>query len=154
MNKRLFTNPIIQFVMLFVNIALINAQYDYSELVPMNEYSQNFRTLDCWECFQAQGKMCHHRLYMSIMILTGSSNFGHSICCKPDYHEGLCQTSGDLICGPPSKYEEGYEGSYSEVLNDDMTNYQMFAFCPAVNPNRCGLNDTNPNMHVYGTSEE
>ena len=29
-------------------------------LVPMSEYGPlNYRTLNCWECFEAQGRMCH-----------------------------------------------------------------------------------------------
>ena len=45
---------------------------DKSPIVPMSEYiapegkDPNWRALDCWQCFQAQGRMCHHKNYKSI----------------------------------------------------------------------------------------
>jgi hypothetical protein len=35
------------------------AAHDFSPLVPMNDYSKNTRALNCWECFEAEGKMCY-----------------------------------------------------------------------------------------------
>lgn len=38
---------------------------DYTPLVPMSEFvktdgtSSDWRALDCWQCFEAQGRMCH-----------------------------------------------------------------------------------------------
>ena len=37
---------------------IVGAQYDYSELVDMSKYNKDFRSLSCWECYQARGKMC------------------------------------------------------------------------------------------------
>ena len=68
----------------------VGCQYDYSALVPMSEYSKNYRTLNCWECFDARGKMCHDKDYQSMFRVTGSSNFGHGVCCKPDYEGQHC----------------------------------------------------------------
>ena len=133
---------------------LVMAQYDYSELVDMADYSKNYRTLDCWECFQAKGKMCHPRNYQSIMLLTGSSNFGHSICCKPDYTGNNCNSNEVLTCGPPSIEANPDNSKYSQVLNDDNRNYQMFAFCPALKPERCGMNSTDNGMTIYATQDE
>ena len=59
----------------------------------MNEYAENFRTLNCWECFEARGKMCIKSDYSSMIAETGSSNRGHGICCKTWYEEGLCAPS-------------------------------------------------------------
>jgi len=69
------------------------AVYDYSALVPMDEYSEDYRTLSCWECFTARGKMCHSTDYSSMLLVTGSSNFGHGVCCKPGYTGEHCETS-------------------------------------------------------------
>ena len=74
------------FFLLFLYLNdFVQGQYDYSPLVPMDEYEKDYRTLNCWECFQARGKMCHDTDYSSMMLTTGSSNFGHAICCKPGY---------------------------------------------------------------------
>lgn len=52
-------------------------------LVPMSEYRWNeFRTLNCWECFEAQGKMCHHEDYIHNVALLESGNWGDGACCK------------------------------------------------------------------------
>ena len=33
-------------------------------LVPMSEYSGGeYRTLNCWECFEARGRICHNQDY-------------------------------------------------------------------------------------------
>lgn len=64
----------------------------------MSEYTKNYRTLDGWECFKAQGKFCHDENNNSMIQVTGSSNAGHGICCKPDY-EGLhCNSDGEHRC--------------------------------------------------------
>ena len=89
--------------MLFALIHSVAAVYDYSELVPMEEYSENYRTLDCWECFWARGKMCHDTDYSSMFKVTGSSNRGHGICCKPDYNGKHCGPSDEFhTCSDPS----------------------------------------------------
>jgi len=68
----------------------------------MSTYKNNYRTLDCWECFEAQGKMCHDENHANMNKITGSSNAGHAICCKPDYKEGLCDSNNNPICSLPS----------------------------------------------------
>jgi hypothetical protein len=73
----------------------VKAAYDYSEIVPMSSYDKDYRTLSCWECFEAKGVMCHNKNYDSMILETGSSNFGHGICCKPGYNEGYCATEGN-----------------------------------------------------------
>lgn len=67
-------------------IASVEAQYDYSPIVPMRDYKYNYRTLNGWECFEAQGKFCHDSNHQSMFLITGSTNYGHGICCKPDYN--------------------------------------------------------------------
>ena len=70
----------------------------------MSDYSKDYRTLSCWECFQAKGKMCHDKNYDSMIVETGSSNFGHGICCKPGFNDGFCATEGNdkHICSEPA----------------------------------------------------
>ena len=75
----------------FSIINLISSQYyDSGPIFDMNDYDNYIRTLDCWECFEANGKMCIRKDYLSMIYITGSSNYGHGICCKPGYNEGLC----------------------------------------------------------------
>ncbi len=66
------------------------ARYDYSKLVPMDDYDKEYRVLSCWECFSANGKMCSYVDNRSMYYLTRSSNPGHGICCKPDSNVRLC----------------------------------------------------------------
>jgi len=76
----------------------VRAAYDSSELVPMKDYSADYRTLSCWECFEAQGKMCHDKDHESMIGVTGSSNVGHGVCCKPGYSGDHCNDEGDQVC--------------------------------------------------------
>ena len=71
-------------------LSAANARYDSSTLVPMSEYTKNYRSLDGWECFKAEGKFCRHKSNKSMIKVTGSSNIGHGICCKPDVFTGEC----------------------------------------------------------------
>lgn len=34
--------------------------------------------------------MCISRNYSSMIEVTGSSNYGHGICCKPNVTTGIC----------------------------------------------------------------
>jgi len=49
----------------------------------MRDYDKDFRALNCWECFDSFGKMCHSTSSFKHTSITGSSNMGHGICCKP-----------------------------------------------------------------------
>ena len=39
------------------------AQNRDAPLVPMADYEEYFRVLDCWDCFKARGRMCFDRYY-------------------------------------------------------------------------------------------
>jgi len=69
----------------------------------MSEYSLNYRTFSCWECFEARGKMCIDQNYQSMIRETGSSNRGHGICCKSDFYGQYCSKDGSdgHICSDP-----------------------------------------------------
>tara|TARA_B110000285_G_C15067648_1_gene586082 strand:+ start:176 stop:409 length:234 start_codon:yes stop_codon:yes gene_type:complete len=67
----------------------------------MSTYKANYRTLDCWECFKAKGKMCHDKKNLSMISATGSSNKAHGICCKPDYTGDHCDNNEKVSCSLP-----------------------------------------------------
>jgi len=48
---------------------------------------------------QAEGKICGKKDGSSNIAVTGSSNQGHGICCKPDnVTDSHCKSEGDYIC--------------------------------------------------------
>ena len=68
--------------------------------------------------------MCHDKGHESMISVTGSSNFGHAICCKPDYLEGPCsdaEGSGYICSQPASVWESG--DAYKEILTNGELNY-------------------------------
>ena len=65
----------------------------------MAEYNYTVRTTDCWECFEANGKMCTLKdESASMFYLTGTLNRGYGLCCKPDNMDELCVTNEKMIC--------------------------------------------------------
>jgi hypothetical protein len=120
----------------------VRAAYDYSDLVPMSQYSKDYRTLSCWECMDAEGKMCHDRDHKSMILTTGSSNFGHGVCCKPGSTNEHCVggAGSDHICSQPALAKDTPE-KYKPILTGGV-NYQMFAFCPKTNPKMCGISNS------------
>ena len=94
----------------------VRARYDKGPLVDMKDYKDNFRTLDCWECFEARGKMCHDKDYSSMMRVTGSSNKGHGVCCKTDYEGKHCNNDGEHVCSAPS-YDDNKKSEFKDVLS-------------------------------------
>ena len=69
---------------LFLAILSVKSVYDSSTpMMPMSDYTSDFRVFSCWECFEAKGVMCHDKDHQSMIRVTGSSNFGHGVCCKP-----------------------------------------------------------------------
>ena len=107
-------------------------------LVPMSDYPNNYRTLNCWECFEAQGRMCHHEGYdhSKVFSMLESGNKGDGFCCKNDVTEGICvQGYIDLHCSTPSVREMGQkDGIHNDIFSPNDRNYQMFAFCPGITP--------------------
>lgn len=67
-------------------------------IVPMTEYvppdsyyPSDYRVLDCWQCFEAQGKICHDEGHKSLFHHTKTAINGYGFCCKPGYNEGYCK---------------------------------------------------------------
>ena len=140
---------IVFFLLEFINAQLIASNYyDSSPIVPMSEYKNVYRTLSCWECFEAQGKMCIDRNYLSMISITGSSNSGHGICCKTESAEFPCVSSDSIICSEPAKNSQ-----VSAILTADGSNYSMFSFCPAINQEVCGISDKNTNIDMNLTAQ-
>lgn len=62
-----------------------------SEYVPSDDYyPKDFRLLDCWQCFKAQGKVCKDKDYTSLYGHVLTTNPGRIFCCKQDYNEEYC----------------------------------------------------------------
>lgn len=75
------------------------------------------------------------------MQVTGSSNFGHGVCCKPNSTNEHCVSgSGGHTCSQPVSETET-SAEYKNILTDGI-NYQMFAFCPKTNPKTCGISNS------------
>lgn len=109
-------------------------------------YPTDYRILNCWECFEAQGKLCMDQGHNSLYHLTGSSNPGNAFCCKPDSNEGYCKQGGvhsykgkeediTTVCSQPST---GASGDFKSILTGNR-NHQLFAFCPSINHQKCGV---------------
>lgn len=78
----------------------VDAVFPGSKIVPMSEYSpspfckdcpKDFRVLDCWQCFEAQGKVCMDKNHRSLYYHMETSKAGAVFCCDPNYNEGYCK---------------------------------------------------------------
>ena len=100
---------------------LVNGYDSSTDLVPMKDYTKNYyRVLDCWQCFQAQGRMCHKKDYQvsaeyRIKVLR-SPNVGNGVCCKPDSTEGICAPDSDHSCSMKS-FDDDPSSTYNSVLS-------------------------------------
>jgi len=106
----------------------VSAQYDYGPLVNMADYSKNYRTTDCFECFEARGKFCHSKTYGSMMSITGSSNYGHGLCCKPDYNGANCNSDSSNYCSEPSYFTNTTAPDFN-IVSEGSLDHQLYAFC-------------------------
>ena len=130
-------SPILITVISIINV--IMAQ----EIELMQDYKKYYRIVDCWDCFQAQGRMCHKKDYdfsdmRYVMNVLRTSNLGKAVCCKPDSTEGYCAPNEQHSCSMKS-LDNDEDSEYIDVLSADNRNYQMFAFCPTLSRQICGL---------------
>lgn len=132
-----------------------SAKYDkVSPFVNMKDYKDDYRVLDCWECFEARGKMCHDKDYGSMMKVTRSSNKGHGICCKPDFYGEHCNSDSLHICSEPV-HDTNSDSKYKDILSTENLNYQMFAFCTTTNQKNCGISSsTSVDMSLKASQTE
>ena len=114
-------------------------------------YPTNFRVLDCWQCFRAKGKICIDKDGKSLYPHTKDSVFGNALCCKPDNNDNYCNSGEPIkvgnseitpLCSPPSYSTEENDSSVRSVLTGQR-NYLYWAFCPAVQPPKCGMPNNN-----------
>ena len=93
-------------LMMLILLTIISTVYadqrigiDSSPIVNMTEYNYTTRSLDCWQCFEANGKMCTLRdTKESMLYLTGTTNRGYGLCCSPNSTEEVCNTNEKMIC--------------------------------------------------------
>jgi hypothetical protein len=72
----------------------------------MSDYDQNFRALDCWDCFEAQGKTCHNRDASKHKELIGKDSNFLGVCCKPGSTDKECMKDKDQICSEPAHLDD------------------------------------------------
>ena len=78
----------------------------------MKDYLQQYRLLNCWECFYAMGKMCtSDNIYPD----------GQGICCKPNATHKKCTSFGNQECSQPVAIHDTNE-KYAGVLTDKVYN--------------------------------
>ena len=91
--KYIGINLIISYI---IDAGLVSCQYyDPSPLVPMSQYTNDYRTLSCYECWFAQGRMCVSRTSDTMFDYTGSTNYNHGICCKTGVTSNVCSQTND-----------------------------------------------------------
>lgn len=110
-------------------------------------YPSEYRVLNCWECFEAEGKICTDFGHNSLYHHTKSSDPGNAFCCKPDSKDGYCQDGAKhdydgveegivSVCSEPSN---GAPNSKFQSILTNGKNHQMFAYCPSINHQKCGI---------------
>ena len=103
-------------------LGLVVGKYDLDTSIDtlMADYSDNYRTFDCWECFNAKGKFCHDRNYELMFDVTRSSNPGHGVCCKPDYSGDHCNSDSDHECSQPAQISDTTSSFYPIVSEGEL----------------------------------
>ena len=77
--------------------------------------------------------MCHEQSYESMMKVTGSSNWGHGVCCKSNYDGKHCNEETGHKCSMAS-FDDNLKSKWADVVTTPvMMNHQMFAYCPGIN---------------------
>lgn len=76
--------------------------YPRMEVMDMEQFyaekGEDWRTLNCWECFEARGKMCHDEDYTSMTAVTNSRDPGDQVCCREGFSGDLCNMDDDHVC--------------------------------------------------------
>ena len=80
------------------------------DVYDMSLHDEEFRALNCWECFEAKGKICHNRDASKHIEMLGNSNLGHGICCKTGSKSKECMNDSDHICS-----DQAYDTSSSST---------------------------------------
>jgi len=84
--------------------------------------------------------MCHDKDHSSMLQVTGSSNRGHGVCCKPGFTGQHCNDDGAHVCSQPASAQDT-SAPYNNVLTNGF-NHQLFAYCPRTNAKTCGISSS------------
>ena len=131
---------------LLLSNSLVSANfYPRLDVMPMNQFyaekGEDWRTLNCWECFEAQGKMCHDKDYSSMTQVTNSRDPGDQVCCRPGFSGEYCNNDDDHICSQPA-HSNDQSSPFWDILSPGNMNHQMFAYCTKTSQKTCGINDS------------
>ena len=100
--------------------------------------------------------MCHDKANKSLIKVTGSSNPGHAVCCKPGYNGEHCVTNDETICSEPTQKTDN-EPDMHNIFTDGK-NQQMFAFCPRTTAALCGVSsdttEDDPNKLIIKATKD
>lgn len=90
-------------------------------------FSADYRILDCWQCFEAQGKVCMDRDFKHVNKHVSTTRSGQIFCCKQDYDGEFCGNGnvvgeGDeefnMICSPPSQVTDPADKWFDVTTGD------------------------------------
>ena len=114
-------------------------------IVKMDEYEQEYRLLDCWQCFEAHGKMCFDRsvTMQNFFSKYQTANTGLGVCCKPDSTDVECDASSpdtNRYCGERA-FDDRSDSPNKQILTEGKRNHQAFAFCPMTSRQICGIGE-------------
>jgi hypothetical protein len=87
-----------------------------------------------------------------MILITGSSNRGHGICCKPDYKGNHCNSDGTNWCSLPAEGTSNPAGHKSIITASTGLNHQMFAFNTIINQKQCGISNDQDSLNMTLTA--
>jgi len=93
-----------------------------SDIYDIEKHSEDFRALNCWECFDSKGKICHNKDASKHKKLLDNTNLGHGICCKPGSTNKECVNDSDHICSDPA-YEPNPSSKKQTILSESNMNH-------------------------------
>ena len=142
------TNRDVHFCPRYENFVGYEAEGEESTIISMEEWSLDtglpWRTLNCMQCFEANGRSCVRKDLQPISEdIKISRDEGDQICCALGNFEGLCSTdeSNEYICSDPFEHAaDDQEYSHYDILTDldgSLVNHQYFAFCEGTNHGSC-----------------
>ena len=95
-----------------ISLALLASQgvsAHKSKVTDIATHKTDYKPYNCWECFEARGKMCQNNNKSKHKRITKNSNMGHGICCKPGSTNRNCRNGRTSVCSEPSILQESGE---------------------------------------------
>lgn len=128
-------------------MVLISQHFAKADIISMDKFTGEYqRPYDCWDCFDAGGRMCHGKNYAVIFNYTFSSNYNKGICCKPGSTDSYCD--GSIFDCSMDSIGGSTDNKYKNVLTTGK-NYQMFAYCPGLPEHSCGMPKGQPAPNLF-----